>query len=129
MRRACVAPKPGMGSWLVFICGALMSMHVLGINLAPVLTVGGISGIVVGLSAQVGALRVSIICRELSACQGAGPQNAAILYRPRSLLQALLGNIISGLNLVRAAPSNPMGNQCGPMLHCWGGGCWRDDWQ
>ena len=43
-----------MGSWVVFICGALMSMHVLGINLAPLLTVGGISGIVVGLSAQVG---------------------------------------------------------------------------
>ena len=33
-----------------------MSMHVLGINLAPLLTVGGISGIVVGLSAQVGTL-------------------------------------------------------------------------
>jgi small-conductance mechanosensitive channel len=44
-----------MGSWVVFICGGLMSMHVLGINLAPLLTVGGISGIVVGLSAQVGA--------------------------------------------------------------------------
>jgi hypothetical protein len=57
-----------MGSWMVVVSGALMSMHVLGINLAPLLTVGGISGIVVGLSAQ-----------------------------------ALLGNMISGLNLVRRA--------------------------
>lgn len=53
---------------MVVVSGALMSMHVLGINLAPLLTVGGISGIVVGLSAQ-----------------------------------ALLGNMISGLNLVRSA--------------------------
>lgn len=59
-------PLSGMGSWIVVVSGALMSMHVLGINLAPLLTVGGISGIVVGLSAQ-----------------------------------ALLGNMISGLNLVR----------------------------
>ena len=53
---ACHRLVPGMGSWVVFICGALMSMHVLGINLAPLLTVVGISGIVVGLSAQVGLL-------------------------------------------------------------------------
>ena len=58
----------GMGSWVVFICGALMSMHVLGINLAPLLTVGGISGIVVGLSAQVGACAVPPC--QLSLCQG-----------------------------------------------------------
>ena len=60
-------PLSGMGSWILVVSGALMSMHVLGINLTPLLTVGGISGIVVGLSAQ-----------------------------------ALLGNMISGLNLVRA---------------------------
>ena len=60
-------PLSGMGSWMLVVSGALMSMHVLGINLTPLLTVGGISGIVVGLSAQ-----------------------------------ALLGNMISGLNLVRS---------------------------
>lgn len=65
-------PLSGMGSWMLVVCGALMSMHVLGINLTPLLTVGGISGIVVGLSAQ-----------------------------------ALLGNMISGLNLVRFALTRP----------------------
>lgn len=30
----------GMGSWAVVVSGALMSLHVLGINLAPLLTVG-----------------------------------------------------------------------------------------
>lgn len=29
-----------MGSWAVVVSGALMSLHVLGINLAPLLTVG-----------------------------------------------------------------------------------------
>ncbi|BDA41457.1 probable low conductance mechanosensitive channel YnaI at C-terminar half [Coccomyxa sp. Obi] len=62
-------PLSGMGSWIVVVSGGLMSMHVLGINLAPLLTVGGISGIVVGLSAQ-----------------------------------ALLGNMISGLNLYLSRP-------------------------
>ncbi|KAK9909058.1 hypothetical protein WJX75_006607 [Coccomyxa subellipsoidea] len=62
-------PLSGMGSWMLVVCGALMSMHVLGINLTPLLTVGGISGIVVGLSAQ-----------------------------------ALLGNMISGLNLYLSRP-------------------------
>ncbi|EIE25208.1 hypothetical protein COCSUDRAFT_61447 [Coccomyxa subellipsoidea C-169] len=62
-------PLSGMGSWMLVVSGALMSMHVLGINLTPLLTVGGISGIVVGLSAQ-----------------------------------ALLGNMISGLNLYLSRP-------------------------
>ena len=76
-----------MGSWIVVVSGALMSMHVLGINLAPLLTVGGISGIVVGLSAQ-----------------------------------ALLGNMISGLNLVRCycitAKSFPIGLLQSLMHEC-----------
>ncbi len=74
-----------MGSWIVVVSGALMSMHVLGINLAPLLTVGGISGIVVGLSAQ-----------------------------------ALLGNMISGLNLVRCcftAKGSHWRMSGGPTVH------------
>lgn len=35
-----VLPLSGMGSWAVVVSGALMSLHVLGINLAPLLTVG-----------------------------------------------------------------------------------------
>ena len=29
-----------------------MALHVLGLNIAPLLTVGGVSGVIVGLSAQ-----------------------------------------------------------------------------
>lgn len=35
-----VLPLSGMGSWAVVVSGVLMSLHVLGINLAPLLTVG-----------------------------------------------------------------------------------------
>ncbi len=35
-----VLPLSGMGSWAAVVIGALMSLHVLGINLAPLLTVG-----------------------------------------------------------------------------------------
>ena len=35
----------GMGSWAVVVSGALMSLHVLGINLAPLLTVGTYSSL------------------------------------------------------------------------------------
>ena len=48
------------------LVGGLMGLHVLGINIQPLLTVGGVSGIIVGLSAQ-----------------------------------SVLGNLISGINLVR----------------------------
>lgn len=39
-------------SWLVVLAGVLMSMHVVGVNIQPLLTVGGVSGVIVGLSAQ-----------------------------------------------------------------------------
>ena len=37
---------------MAVLSGALMSLHVLGINIQPLLTVGGVSGVIVGLSAQ-----------------------------------------------------------------------------
>jgi len=45
-------PLNGLTSWLIVLAGGLSLLHVLGINLAPLLTVGGVSGILVGLSAQ-----------------------------------------------------------------------------
>lgn len=47
-----VLPLSGLVSWTAILSGALMSLHVLGINIQPLLTVGGVSGVVVGLSAQ-----------------------------------------------------------------------------
>ena len=47
-----VLPLSGLVSWVAILSGALMSLHVLGINIQPLLTVGGVSGVVVGLSAQ-----------------------------------------------------------------------------
>ncbi len=45
-------PLSGLTSWLIVLAGGLSLLHVLGINVAPLLTVGGVSGILVGLSAQ-----------------------------------------------------------------------------
>lgn len=45
-------PLSGLASWMAVLSGALMSLHVLGINIQPLLTVGGVSGVIVGLSAQ-----------------------------------------------------------------------------
>ena len=39
-------------SWMIVLGGGLSCLHVLGINIAPLLTLGGVSGILVGLSAQ-----------------------------------------------------------------------------
>ena len=61
-----VLPLSGLTSWMMVLVGGLMGLHVLGINIQPLLTVGGVSGIIVGLSAQ-----------------------------------SVLGNLISGINLVR----------------------------
>ena len=47
-----VLPLSGLSSWLVVLAGGLMMLHVLGINVQPLLTVTGVSGIIVGLSAQ-----------------------------------------------------------------------------
>ena len=47
-----VLPISALASWLLVAAGVLMTLHVLGINIAPLLTVGGVSGIIVGLSAQ-----------------------------------------------------------------------------
>lgn len=47
-----VLPLSGLASWMAVLCGGLMALHVLGINIQPLLTVGGVSGVIVGLSAQ-----------------------------------------------------------------------------
>ena len=45
-------PLSGLTSWLIVVAGGLSCLHVLGINVVPLLTVGGVSTILVGLSAQ-----------------------------------------------------------------------------
>lgn len=47
-----VLPFSGLASWVLILGGVLATLQVLGINIQPLLTVGGVSGIVVGLSAQ-----------------------------------------------------------------------------
>ena len=47
-----VLPLSGLMSWLVVLAGTIMALQVLGINVQPLLTVGGVSGLIVGLSAQ-----------------------------------------------------------------------------
>lgn len=47
-----VLPLSALASWLMVVAAGLSCLHVLGINVAPLLTVGGVSGILVGLSAQ-----------------------------------------------------------------------------
>ena len=47
-----VLPFSGLASWVLILGGVLATLHVLGINIQPLLTVGGVSGVVVGLSAQ-----------------------------------------------------------------------------
>ena len=41
-----------LGSWALIAVGVLTSLHVLGINIQPLLAVGGISGLAIGLGAQ-----------------------------------------------------------------------------
>ena len=45
-------PVSGLASWVVVCAGCLMCLAILGINVRPLLTVGGVSTVVVGLSAQ-----------------------------------------------------------------------------
>lgn len=44
--------RSSLASWLLVAVGGLMAMHVVGINIQPLLTVGGVSGVIVGFSAQ-----------------------------------------------------------------------------
>lgn len=41
-----------LASWALIAVGGLTSLHVLGINIQPLLAVGGISGLAIGLGAQ-----------------------------------------------------------------------------
>ena len=45
-------PVSGLAGWGIVICGILTSLHVLGINIQPLLTVGGVGGVAIGFGAQ-----------------------------------------------------------------------------
>lgn len=64
-------PLSGLASWLAVLSGVLMALHVMGINIQPLLTVGGVSGVVVGLSAQ------SVVSNMISGVNLVGPSACA----------------------------------------------------
>ena len=45
-------PLSSLSGWGLVAVGALMVMHVLGVNIQPLLTVGGVGGLAVGFGAQ-----------------------------------------------------------------------------
>ncbi|KAK9841401.1 hypothetical protein WJX74_005134 [Apatococcus lobatus] len=45
-------PVSGLAGWGIVIVGALTSLHVVGINIQPLLTVGGVGGVAIGFGAQ-----------------------------------------------------------------------------
>ena len=53
-------PFSGLASWFVVCAGCLMCLAVLGINVKPLLTVGGVGTVVVGLSAQ--SVLANLVC-------------------------------------------------------------------
>eukprot|EP00803_Ostreobium_quekettii_P005250 evm.model.scf_13EXC.6 EVM.evm.TU.scf_13EXC.6 scf_13EXC:104573-108085(+) len=50
--RRMIVPLNKLTSWLLIGFGIVMALQVFGVNIQPFLTVGGVSGLVVGLSAQ-----------------------------------------------------------------------------
>ena len=53
-------PFSGLASWFVVCAGSLMCLSVVGINVQPLLTVGGVGTVVVGLSAQ--SVLANLVC-------------------------------------------------------------------
>lgn len=47
-----VLPFSTLAGWGIVVVGALSSLHVLGVNIQPLLTVGGVGGLAVGFGAQ-----------------------------------------------------------------------------
>ena len=47
-----VLPMSSLASWALIAIGGLTGLHVVGLNIQPLLAVGGISGLAIGLGAQ-----------------------------------------------------------------------------
>ena len=47
-----VLPMSSLGGWAMVAAGVLTGLHVCGINIQPLLAVGGVSGIAIGFGAQ-----------------------------------------------------------------------------
>ena len=47
-----VLPMSSLGGWAMIAAGVLTGLHVCGINIQPLLAVGGVSGIAIGFGAQ-----------------------------------------------------------------------------
>ena len=80
-------PVSGLFSWGVALGGTFMALSMLGVNVQPLLAVGGVGGIVLGWSAQ------SIFGNALSGitlvCSwGVGTHRASHLYRLSHLYRA-----------------------------------------
>ena len=77
-----VLPFSGLASWVLILGGILATLQVLGINIQPLLTVGGVSGIVVGLSAQsvmsnmisgINLVWIWLLSQQVYSCNSQGP--------------------------------------------------------
>ncbi len=83
-------PVSGLAGWGIVIVGVLTSLHVVGINIQPLLTVGGVGGVAIGFGAQtVTANIVSGINLVgtflLLSTSGGGHASAASCENPQSL--------------------------------------------
>ena len=47
-----VLPLSSLGGWAMIAVGVLTALHVIGVNIQPLLAVGGIGGIAIGFGAQ-----------------------------------------------------------------------------
>ena len=45
-------PMSSLAGWALVVAGALMALHVMGLNIQPLLTVGGVGGLAIGFGAQ-----------------------------------------------------------------------------
>lgn len=53
-------PVSSLASWVVVCGGSLMCLSILGLNVKPLLTVGGVGTVLVGLSAQ--SVLANLVC-------------------------------------------------------------------
>lgn len=96
-----VLPFSGLASWVLILGGILATLQVLGINIQPLLTVGGVSGIVVGLSAQsvmsnmISGINLVSVCVCAFACvcplakgRGSVQEQIVVIIEPKLLLSS-----------------------------------------
>ena len=122
-----LVPLSSLSGWGLVAVGALMVMHVLGFNIQPLLTVGGVGGLAVGFGAQaVTSNAISGLNLFLTRpfVVGGTPTQAlpalhashALLLTPRpSQRRACRSGLSGGLLLLSGLPCK---HDCSPGLMC-----------